>query len=104
MALAVKFEGLMQQGIVRDYAELAKLGQVSRARVTQIMNLLNLAPDIQQEILSWTQEPGGRESIRETTIRTLSSEVMWNRQREQWKHWFANRKSAAQPSETSSCH
>jgi len=94
MALAVKFEGMLEQGIVRDYAELAKLGQVSRARITQIMNLLNLAPDIQQEILSWTQEPGDRERIRETTIRTLSSEVMWTRQREQWKHWVANRKCA----------
>jgi hypothetical protein len=93
---------LIAQGIVRDYAQLAKLGQVSRARVTQIMNLLNLAPDIQEEILSWAQEPGGRESIRETSIRTLSSEVMWNRQREQWKHWFANRKTATLPSQASS--
>jgi DNA invertase Pin-like site-specific DNA recombinase len=102
MALALKYEGLLQQGIVRDYAELAKLGQVSRARVTQIMNLLNLASDIQQEILSWTREPCGRASIRETTIRTLSSEVMWTRQRERWKHWFTNRKSSTLPSETSS--
>jgi hypothetical protein len=90
MALAVKFEGLIDQGVVRDYAELAKLGQVSRPRVTQIMNLLNLAPDIQEEILSWAHEPPGRVRIRETSIRTLSSEVMWNRQRDQWKHWFAN--------------
>jgi DNA invertase Pin-like site-specific DNA recombinase len=102
MALAVKFEGLIEQGVVRDYAALAKVGQVSRARVTQIMNLLNLAPDIQEEILSWVHEPRARESIRETSIRTLSSEVMWNRQREQWKHWFANRKIATLPSETSS--
>ena len=102
MALAVKFEGLIEQGTVRDYAELAKLGQVSRARVTQIMNLLNLAPDIQEEILSWAQESHGSQSIRETSIRTLSSEVMWNRQREQWKHWFANGKKATLPSQTSS--
>ena len=51
LALATKFEGLLQQGVVKDYAELARLGQVSRARVTQIMNLLSLAPDIQQQIL-----------------------------------------------------
>ena len=89
MALAVKFEGLIEQGTVRDYAELARVGQVSRARVTQIMNLLNLAPDIQEEILSWAHEPPGKVSLRETSIRTLSSEVIWSRQREQWKHWFA---------------
>jgi site-specific DNA recombinase len=102
MALAVKFEGLIAQGIVRDYAELAKLGQVSRARVTQIMNLLNLAPDIQEEILSWAQDSHGSQRIRETSIRTLSSEVMWNRQREQWKHWFANGKKTTLQSQASS--
>ncbi len=91
MALAVKFEGLIEQGVVRDYADLARVGHVSRARVTQIMNLLNLAPDIQEEILSWAHEPRGHRSVRETTIRTLSSEVIWTRQREQWKHWFAER-------------
>lgn len=87
LALAVKFEGLLQLGVVKDYAELARLGQVSRARVTQIMNLLSLAPDIQQQILSWAREAPGRQSVRETLVRALSSEVIWSRQREQWKRW-----------------
>jgi len=68
--------------------ELARLGQVSRARVTQIMDLLSLAPDIQQQILSWAREPGGQ-SVRETSVRVLSAEVIWSRQREQWKRWYA---------------
>ena len=51
MALAIKFEGLIRDGVVSDYADLARLGVVTRARMTQIMNLLNLAPDIQEEIL-----------------------------------------------------
>jgi DNA invertase Pin-like site-specific DNA recombinase len=89
LALALKFEGLLQQGVVKDYAELARLGHVSRARVTQIMNLLSLAPDIQQQILSWAQKAPGRQSVRETSVRALSSEVIWSRQREQWKTWFA---------------
>jgi DNA invertase Pin-like site-specific DNA recombinase len=89
MALAVKFEGLIQQGVVKDYAELARLGQVSRARITQIMNLLNLAPDIQEAILYLTDEGAGAQSIRETSVRTLSAEVIWSRQREQWKKWSA---------------
>ena len=42
---------MIRCGVVADYADLARLGQVIRARVTQIMNLLNLAPDIQEEIL-----------------------------------------------------
>ena len=51
MALAIKFQGMLDRGEVKDYAELARLGHVTRARVTQIMNLLMLAPDIQEAIL-----------------------------------------------------
>jgi hypothetical protein len=42
MALAVRFEVMLKRGEVKDYAELARVGHVTRARVTQIMNLLNL--------------------------------------------------------------
>ena len=42
MALALRFEGLLQAGVVKDYAELARLGHVTRARVSQVMNLLSL--------------------------------------------------------------
>jgi DNA invertase Pin-like site-specific DNA recombinase len=95
LALAVKFEGLLQQGVVKDYTDLARLGRISRARVTQIMNLLNLAPDIQEEILSWAGGRHGKQRIRETTVRTLSAEVIWTRQREQWKNWALRHNEAA---------
>lgn len=48
MALAIRFDRLIQEGQVKDDAEIARLGHVSRARVTQIMNLLMLAPEIQE--------------------------------------------------------
>ena len=51
MALAIHFEGLIRHGLVKDYADLARLGGVSRARITQIMNLLNLPPWKQEELL-----------------------------------------------------
>ncbi len=51
MALAIHMEDLVDRGEVTDYAELARLAHVTRARMTQIMNLLHLAPDIQEEIL-----------------------------------------------------
>lgn len=51
MALAIRFEQLVRDGNVADYAELARLGHVTRARLTQIMNLLALAPDIQEATL-----------------------------------------------------
>src|SRR5262249_32149429 len=51
LALAHRFEGLLRDGAVKDYAELARLGHVTRARITQVMNLLLLAPGIQEAIL-----------------------------------------------------
>jgi hypothetical protein len=47
MALAIKFQEMVDRGEVNDYADLARLGYVTRARITQIMNLLNLSPDLQ---------------------------------------------------------
>src|ERR1700680_2853932 len=51
MALAIKFQDMVDRGEVCDYADLARLGYVTRARLTQIMNLLHLAPDIQEQLL-----------------------------------------------------
>ena len=46
MALAIKFDNLIREGKIADYAALARLGHVSRARITLLMHLLDLAPDI----------------------------------------------------------
>jgi hypothetical protein len=79
LTLAHRFEGLVRSGAVKDYAELARLGHVTRARVTQIMNLLNLAPDI-QEYLLWLPSRRGRE-ITEREMREIVREIRWDRQR-----------------------
>jgi hypothetical protein len=63
MALAIKFDGLVQDGTVVDYADIARLGCVTRARVTQIMNLLHLAPDLQEEMLFLPRVAHGRDPI-----------------------------------------
>jgi len=60
MALAIHMQELVETGGVTDYAELARLAHVSRARITHIMNLLHLAPDIQEEILFLPRTDGGR--------------------------------------------
>jgi hypothetical protein len=72
MALAIKFYGMTREGVVTDYADLARLGLVTRARVTQIMNLLNLAPDIQEQILFLAERTEGRETIAERNLRPLA--------------------------------
>ena len=82
-ALAIKFQDMIDRGEIRDYAELARLGYVSRARVTQIMNLLNLAPHIQEEIL-FLPPAFGRGPVTERHLRRLSSMVDWNEQRRPW--------------------
>lgn len=85
MALAIKFDGLIRDGVVRDYADLARLGHVTRARMTQVMNMLNLAPDIQQEILFLPQTTTGRDPISERALRRVTAVVRWDRQRKVWR-------------------
>ncbi|QDU94526.1 hypothetical protein [Lignipirellula cremea] len=82
MALAIRFDGLIRDGVVADQAELARLGNVTRARVTQIMNLLNLAPEIQEAVLFLPRVKGGRDPVVERELRVLAAEVDWGRQRE----------------------
>lgn len=84
MALAIRFERLLTQGEVRDYADLARLGHVTRARVTQIMNLLNLAPDIQEELLFLPPIESGRDTIKEWQLRPIAAEPSWAAQRQMW--------------------
>jgi hypothetical protein len=50
LALAIRLEALIRQRRIRDYAEIARRGRVSRARMSQIVKLLDLAPDIQEQI------------------------------------------------------
>lgn len=84
LALANRFERLIQTGVAADYADLARLGHVTRARVTQIMNLLNLAPDIQNQILCWPPVTSGKDPISERGLRTIVAATEWTKQRIFW--------------------
>jgi hypothetical protein len=77
MALSIRFEGLVREGTIRDYAELARRGHVTRARITQIMKLLDLAPDIQEQILFL---PPIR-NLNERNLRPIVSAIDWREQR-----------------------
>ena len=85
MALAIRMQRLIGSGEVRDYADLARLGHVTRARITQIMNLLNLAPDIQEEILFLPPVESGRDPIRELQLRAITLIPDWRKQRRLWR-------------------
>ena len=84
MALALRFEELVRSGAIRDYAELARLGQVSRARLTQVMNLLHLAPDLQEQILFLPPVLKGRDPIHLEDLQTLAALLDWQSQRRRW--------------------
>jgi hypothetical protein len=79
MALAIKLQNMVDRGEVRDYADLARLGYVTRARITQIMNLLLLAPKIQEALLDCVSaSPVAAPS--ETQVRSVTTVLFWDAQ------------------------
>jgi len=84
MALAIRFDQLIRDGLVTDQAELARLGCVTRARLTQIMNLLSLAPDIQESLLL-LQAKRGRAAFTERKLRPIAATPDWQSQRRMWR-------------------
>jgi hypothetical protein len=84
MALALRLDGLIREGVVAGYAELARLGHVTRARVTQVMNLLNLAPDIQEQLLFLPRVEGGRDPVVLRDLQPVVAVADWKKQRKMW--------------------
>ena len=85
MALAIRFDGLLRAGLVADQAQLARLGHVSRARMTQVLNLLHLAPGLQEEILFLPPIRNGREPVHLAQVQAITREWDWRRQRQMWQ-------------------
>jgi hypothetical protein len=85
LALALHFEELLQRGTVQRYAALARLGHVSRARITQIMNLRCLAPDIQEQILFLAPTLHGRDCLTLAQLQTVAAVLDWPGQRRLWQ-------------------
>ena len=87
MALAIRFDGLLRDGVVSNQSELAVLAHVTQPRMTQIMNLLHLAPDIQEEVLFLPAVIEGRDPISERDLRPIVREMAWSHQRQAWRRW-----------------
>jgi hypothetical protein len=81
LVLGHHFERLVRDGAVKDYAEIARRTGLTRARVTQITALLQLAPDIQEAILGIQVTPGGADPVHERSLRPVVGESDWRRQR-----------------------
>jgi hypothetical protein len=85
LALAHKIDEKIRAGELRDLADAARTIGVTRARMTQIMNLLLLAPTIQEAILDLPPVTNGRDLISERQLRPITAEADWNQQTELWK-------------------
>jgi hypothetical protein len=85
LALAHRFENLVNTGQVKSYADIARLGHVTRARICQIMNLLLLAPAIQQEILWLPRTTRGRDRIKLLQLQPIAAALDWRKQRVLWE-------------------
>ena len=79
LALAQKVEGLVRSGSITGYGELARLGHISPARLSQIMVLLHLAPSIQEYVLFLA--PADTRFVSELGLRKIAREPRWDRQR-----------------------
>ena len=84
LALAHRFEHLVRNGEVADCAELAHLGRVSRARISQIMSLLSLAPDLQEQVLFLPRTERGRDPIQMRHLLPIARAADWKLQRQLW--------------------
>ena len=84
MALAIRFEELVRMGEVESHADLARLGQVTRARISQVMDLLCLAPDIQEELLFLPRIERERDAVSEHELRKVCAVSDWREQRRRW--------------------
>ena len=85
MALALRLEELVRSGQVASYSELASLGHVTRARISQILNLIHLAPDIQEALLFLPATRRGRDAIILADLMPIAAACDWRKQRRQWR-------------------
>jgi hypothetical protein len=84
MALAIRLDHLVSTGVVANQAELARLGHVSRTRITHIMNLTLLAPDIQETLLFLSEESCGPDGLHLSQLQPIAAVPSWRRQRRLW--------------------
>jgi hypothetical protein len=81
MALAIRCDHLLRSGAVPDATALARLARVTQPRMTQILNLTLLAPDIQERLLFLGPVEEGKPEVSEKGLRKACAVVAWERQR-----------------------
>lgn len=83
LALAHHLQGAIDRDLVADRASVARSLGVTRARVTQLLDLLMLAPDIQEQVLA-IEAVDGVEPIGERALRDVAHAGTWEAQGRVW--------------------
>ena len=91
MALAIKFQGMLRTGEANDLTDLARIGKVSQPRMSQIMGLNLLAPDIQQALLDLPPQGRGKPFLHEKRIRPITAIIDWQEQRRAWREMLVQK-------------
>ena len=91
LALAHKLERMVHGNEVEDFATLARLGHVTRARMSQIVSLINLASDIQDDILHLPLVFQGRDPIIIRDVLPIARQLDWSKQRVMWRQLRSQR-------------
>lgn len=91
LALAIQFQEMLRLGEAQDCADLARLGGLTRERISQIMKFNWLASDLQLEILHLNQAPGERFPVSEVAVRRIAQHLSWIEQRALWRKLLAKK-------------
>ena len=95
LALALRFERLVDEGSIRTYRELAEVGHVSRPRLSQIMQLAQLAPEIQEQVLFLPPTLDGPDPVLERRLRSIARVLDWEQQKELFRNFRDGEKARA---------
>jgi hypothetical protein len=85
MALAIKLDAMIRSGEITNQRQLAAVARVTPARVTQILNFLHLAADIQEAVLNLPPVTSGRDPVTERDLRSIIRYAAWRQQLRIWR-------------------
>ena len=95
LALAHKIQEAIAQGKVRDQADVARRLGFTRARITHLLDLTLLAPDVQEQVL-FLEAVDGLQPMSERALRTVAHARTW---REQLRRWSEILETMSAPAE-----
>ena len=86
LALAHRLQDAIDRGEYEGRSDLARTLGVTRARVTQLLDLTLLAPEIQEALLAMDVQSAVRHHVDEQAMWSVARRLSWHEQRAAWKH------------------